>query len=384
MKKRIPTPGPTMAVLTLVPLLACARTPVDGAAAGVAAATPSAEPVSRGLDWLVRHQAPAGYWSASAFSERCGESRCDGAGKEVHDPGATGLSLLALQVAGDARHADAVARGLAYLASVQDAETGCFGVPNSHATFLYDHGIATLAVAEAVARGDDAMRGPAQRGIDFIEACRNPYKAWRYAYPPDGNNDMSVTGWMVLALKTGQSAGLEVDPAAFQGAMRLTDEMTDDETWRTGYQRRGGFSSRDVGMEERWPEASTEAMTAVGMMARLLTGEDPDESAALKGGAARLRDRLPEWDEANGTIDYSYWYYGTLAMSWIGGDGWDRWSGALAEAVERTQREDGCARGSWDPQFDPWGHAGGRVYATALLTLALAVRDEPGRWKIAG
>jgi hypothetical protein len=40
--------------------------------------------------------------------------------------------------------------------------------------------------------------------------------------------------------------------------------------------------------------------------------------------------------------------------------------------VVRHQRTDGDERGSWDP-VDSWGAEGGRVYATALLTLSLEV-----------
>src|SRR5690606_34748603 len=107
---------------------------------------------SAGADWLARHQDPQGYWSAARFAARCEGTPCGGAGQEIHDAGATGLALLALQVAGGDAHQQEVQRGLDYLLQIQDEETGCFGVPNSHSTFLYDHGIATLAVTEAVLR----------------------------------------------------------------------------------------------------------------------------------------------------------------------------------------------------------------------------------------
>ena len=35
------------------------------------------------------------------------------------------------------------------------------------------------------------------------------------------------------------------------------------------------------------------------------------------------------------------------------------------------QHTEGERAGSWDPQVDPWGHIGGRVYSTALMTLTL-------------
>jgi hypothetical protein len=67
-----------------------------------------------------------------------------------------------------------------------------------------------------------------------------------------------------------------------------------------------------------------------------------------------------------------YWHSATLAAFQVGGDLWQDWNAALKEAVVRHQRTDGDERGSWDP-VDSWGAEGGRVYATALLTLSLEV-----------
>ena len=52
---------------------------------------------------------------------------------------------------------------------------------------------------------------------------------------------------------------------------------------------------------------------------------------------------------------------------------WDRWQRQLLPAIVHHQRTDGDEVGSWDPQVDPWGDVGGRVYATAINTLSLEV-----------
>ena len=61
---------------------------------------------------------------------------------------------------------------------------------------------------------------------------------------------------------------------------------------------------------------------------------------------------------------------GTQALQQIGGAPWRDWSKALHDAVVPKQRTDGCRAGSWDP-IGCWGADGGRVYATAILVLAL-------------
>ena len=73
-----------------------------------------------------------------------------------------------------------------------------------------------------------------------------------------------------------------------------------------------------------------------------------------------------------------YWHYGTLALSMLGGAPWSAWSDALQQAVLPNQVQDGCAKGSWEP-VGPWGEDGGRIYATAMMTLALEIIAREGR-----
>ena len=57
----------------------------------------------------------------------------------------------------------------------------------------------------------------------------------------------------------------------------------------------------------------------------------------------------------------------------LGGRAWDSWQSALLEPVVGRQRRGGDEDGSWDPQVDPWGRRGGRVYSTAINALCLEV-----------
>jgi hypothetical protein len=345
---------------------------------GKVGGTASQRNVELGLDWLKRHQDPAGFWSSSDFARHCETNRCAGEGDPSLDVGVTSLALLAFLGAGNTpnvgRYQTVVRKGLKWLIARQNAENGLFGELNGHEGFLYDHALATLAMCESYGLSKwPILKEPAQRGIRMIQGARNPYAAWRYAYPPNGQNDLSVTGWMILALKSAEDFGLEVDPKAFADTRLWLDSITDENTWRAGYLTKGGYSAREPGMAERWPQEKTESMTAVAMLCRIFLGEDLDTSAALRGGADLLRKRLPEWNESEGTIDYYYWYYGSYAMYQMGGKDWDAWHGRMLEAVLKRQRQDGDEQGSWDPQYDPWGHRGGRVYSTAILTLCLEV-----------
>ena len=75
-------------------------------------------------------------------------------------------------------------------------------VERDRKTYVYNHATATLAMVEAYGRtGSPLLRPSAQKALDFIALCRNPYFAWRYGVKP-GDNDTSVTAWAVMALKS--------------------------------------------------------------------------------------------------------------------------------------------------------------------------------------
>ncbi|MSR62516.1 MAG: hypothetical protein EXS08_08730 [Planctomycetes bacterium] len=334
------------------------------------------EIVHSALEWLKRHQDPAGFWDCDGFAAQCTDDTCTGSGSAAHDVGVTGLALLCFLGAGEThlegRYRTTVKRGLQWLLEVQDEE-GCFG-PRIGQGFLYDHACAALAMAEAFGMTQaKPFRAAAQNGIAFVLRTQNPYSAWRYAAPGDGDNDTSMTGWMVMALKSAKMAGLTIDEAAFDGALAWIDQVTDPRTGRTGYTELGGPPSRLASLAARFPAENSESMTAVGLLVRIFGGRTPAQDPQLALGAARLAARLPQWSE-DGQIDFYYWYYGTLALFQLGGARWERWNEALRAAVIEHQRTDApsCARGSWDA-LDAWSTVGGRVYATALNCLSMEV-----------
>jgi hypothetical protein len=344
---------------------------------GVPGGAPPITAADAGLEWLKRHQSPDGSWDCDGFPQYGDPKRgplCDGIGAPQNDVGVSGLALLAFLGAGqthrDGVHKEAVRKGLKWLAQQQDAE-GCFGPRTGH--YTYGHGIAALAMAEAWGMTRSGIwKTPAQKGIDFILAAQNPYKAWRYDVRP-GDNDVSVTGWMAMALKSAKLAGgLLVPDEPLKAAHAFVKEMTDEESGRTGYTKKGERPVRPDGKEAAFPAEESEALTAVGMLVRVFNGEDPKQSPMLKAGAELLTKRLPVWEANSGKIDHYYWYYGTLAMFQMGGAEWNQWNAKMLDAVIRTQRTDGNFRGSWDP-VDAWGADGGRVYATAVLTMCLEV-----------
>ena len=329
------------------------------------------------LQWLKNHQSPDGRWDCDGYDAACKLNRCDGPGEATHDVGVSGLALMAFLGAGETHQSgeckETVKNGLRYLRDVQDSE-GCFG-PRTSQHFLYDHVCASLAMTEAYGMtGTRILKEPAQRGVGFILRARNPYLAWRYNVPADGDNDTSVTGWMVMALKSAKMSGLDVEKQPIQDALVWVERMTEPEFGRTGYQQRGGPPARTDDNMAKFPNSKSESLTAVGLTARIFGGRDTKSDPMIDKGADLLVKCLPKWDVDAGTIDFYYWYYGSLAMFQVGGPRWNKWNEAVKTSLLDHQRKekDRCEFGSWDP-IDPWSTDGGRVYATAINCLTMEV-----------
>jgi len=349
-------------------------------AAGGAAAE---QALKDALEWLKSHQSPNGSWDCDGFFENCGKigsTTCSGPGQPTHDVGVTALALLAFL--GDANttnegpYKDVVSQGINWLRGEQDPDTGLIGDTLSN-DFIYNHAIASLAICEAYYFSKSPLiKRVAQNAINYVQRSRNPYGAWRYAVPPIGDNDTSVTGWMIFALASAKDAGLKIDPEALVGGLNWIEEVSDPRTGRVGYDGPETLSSRTPS-NDRWPREKGEAMTAVGLLCRIFLGQDPDST--MLGGekimhkhARLIASKPPEWDEEGFGCDMYYWYYGTYAMYQMGGDYWKRWNVAMKTAVVDNQKQDGDERGSWDP-VGPWGFSGGRIYSTAVMAMGLEI-----------
>ncbi len=332
------------------------------------------------LEWLKSHQSEDGSWSSEGFMENCGKigtTTCDGPGAATHDVGVTALALLAFLGDGNTttqgEYKDVVGKGIAWLKDQQDPDTGMFGERSSH-DFIYDHALGTLAMCEAYYFSKSPLiKGTAQKAINFIFTARNPYGAWRYDVPPVGDNDTSVTGWMVFALASARDAGLEGDfKGAMDGALSFIDEVSDPASGRIGYDSFGSLSSRTPA-NEHFPREKGEAMTAVGLLCRIFLGQKPEDFPIMAKHAELIKSKPPIWDPEGFGSDFYYWYYATYALYQMGKPYWPVWEKAMKAAIVDSQRKDGDEKGSWDPQVCAWGFSGGRVYSTAIMTLCIEV-----------
>jgi hypothetical protein len=228
---------------------------------------------------------------------------------------------------------------------------------------MYSHALATIALCEAYGMtGDKGAGAAAEKALNFIQAAQNS-KTGGWRYHPGDEGDTSVTGWQLMALKSGQMAKLNVSQAAFDGVKR----------WLIAVAKAApGGGSGGSGLFSYQPDGSaTPTMSAVGLLCSqyLRAGRaDP----VMVGGVQYLMANQPEEQAQN----IYYWYYAAQVMHNMNDKDWDTWNRKLRTILVNTQIRVGCAAGSWDPDNpvrDAWGPAGGRLMLTSLSTLTLEV-----------
>lgn len=323
------------------------------------ASSESERSVKLALKWLAANQESDGRWSASrhggGFETKTAGRDREGAGARA-DTAMTGLSLLSFLASGHTHRGGeydtTVRRGLEYLIRVQRSDGGLGG---SAASFEYNycHAMATLALSEAYGMtGDSALEGPVRRAVGYTLANQNASTGgWRYN--PWDSGDTSMLGWQWMVLKSAELAGIPIPEKTRNGVIRFLGTVTSG--------AHGGLAAYRQG------EAATRPMTAEALLVRQLLGVSNESPAAREAGKYIL-EQLPGQGEDN----VYYWYYGTLAMYQMQGPYWDQWNEALQRRLVSTQRTEGPAAGSWDPDRI-WGGYGGRIYSTALSALSLEV-----------
>jgi hypothetical protein len=335
--------------------------------------------IRKGLDWLASVQREDGSW---AIFDAPGAEPAAADADRGH-VGVTSLAILSFlgggNLAAGKPDAEVVGRALGWLLA-QKSESGLLGEKE---TAVYEHAAATLALGEALlllARSD--LRPPLERAVARLERARADGQAWGYE-DGKGPSDTSHTVWVLFALASARDAGVEIDASCFDAARDWLDKMTSPETGRVGFREPGSLSERIQGVNDDFPAAAGEPLSAAAVTARLLLGSRRESDPFLVRHAALVRSKPPLWDPEGKTIDFTHWLFGSMAMHQMDegsameeGD-WERWQSALRRAVWKAQRRNGPLAGSIEP-VDAWCHGGGRVYATAMVLLAL---ETPARHK---
>ncbi|MDP7276957.1 MAG: hypothetical protein QF363_15860 [Planctomycetaceae bacterium] len=320
----------------------------------------SEEAVNRGLVWLAAHQDKNGHWSLNQFQTQCKgkHPNCSGAGRVHSNTAATGMALLPFLAAGhthrSGRFQQVVEKGVNWLASQQKANGDLLSTGDSAHAQMYSHGIAAIALCEAYGMTEDPKLKPAaEKSLDFIVKAQNQSTGgWRYR--PGEAGDTSVVGWQMMALKSGEMAGLTIPPRS----IALLDK------WLKRVE-----GNKPVGGQFGYTNSSVRpSMTAEGLLCLQFMGVDRNDPR-MRAGADYLLKNLPRSNQKNSSY---YWYYATQVMYHMQGKYWEAWNEPLRKQLVSTQKTSGQMAGTWDPA-DNWENQGGRIYATAMKLLVLEV-----------
>lgn len=324
--------------------------------------------VLSGLGWLKRHQFPKGYWSLRGPNFRDGATGVD----NWH--AATGMALLAFQGHGNTcergEFQETVRKGWSWLLP-QQLEDGSFYKDEPQHRF-YTQGICTIAICELYAMTKDAdtkakLKISAQKAIDFCVANQTKTGGWKYGYN-DVQSDVSVTGWIVMALHSGRIAGLHVPQETLDRVSDFLDDVAEAGS-KYPYEKDGHV---------------TRSMTAEALLCRQFLGWSRDDERLVRG-VNWLVDpenlvnftRRDEMNRSN-PRDVYYWYYATQALHHFQGRQWKTWNDVMKQKVceNQNRRKGDRNEGSWDPynpSRDAYAAEGGRLYVTCLSIYMLEV-----------
>jgi hypothetical protein len=320
--------------------------------------------VTAALQWLSRHQAPHGGWTFQ-HNVICNDS-CGDPGQQsfwTSYNAATALGLLPFMGAGqthvEGQFKEVVFRGLRFL--IQNADKGTVrGLPvldlrDKNGT-MYSHGLAAIALCEAYAMtGDPELAGPAQWALNFIALAQSNDGGWRYEFQQASGGDTSVTGWMVMALKSGHMGHLVIPPTTITGAMLFLDKVASNSgAWY-------GYAAQEADLNH--------SCTAIGLLCRMYTGWDKTHPGIVSGVAAISSAGVNR-------RDIYYDYYAAQLLRHYGGPEWDKFNTELRDWLVQTQSQRAGEKGSWYfrdsvPHRGP--KEGGRLASTALATMILEV-----------
>ena len=288
------------------------------------------------LRWLKEHQNKDGSWGGAEAISALGLLSFLGHGEtpDSEEFGAT------------------VTKAITYAVST----VGSDGYIKSHN--MYCQGAVTLALSEAYGMTQSpVVKEPLERLINgILEAQKvkktnpNDQGGWRYT-PQDLSADTSVTGWLVMGLKSARIAGLQVPDEAYQKASKYLWNM---------YDPAGGFGYSTPGR--------TANMTAVGVLCQVFLGHG--DNPKIKKSLDFIKQQKVDWGKDSGFGLYG-WYYMTQAMFQGGGAYWEYWNKQIRDTLVKAQATDG----HWDA---PGGgksreNTFGPVYSTTLCCLSLEV-----------
>lgn len=193
--------------------------------------------IDKGLEYLSRYQGANGSWSSSQGA----------------DPAVTSLCVMAFMsaghVPGEGKFGVNVDKGVRFVLD-QQQRNGLIGSLAMGQLEMYQHGICTLMLAEAVGMLPDRKEAKRLRE-KLVMAVEVILKAqvrngedrggWRYTMR-SFDSDISVTGWQIMALRAAKNVGCDVPSEHIDQAIGYIKRCRDPFSGGYKYQRFGSVT----------------------------------------------------------------------------------------------------------------------------------------------
>ena len=271
-------------------------------------------------------------------------------------------------VEGDSVKPGVLTRARNFLISTSSKIPGREGYLAAGGGRMYEHGMATLALAEMYGMDPDPeLEAKLRLAVNLIlrSQGRQPIAVkpgekprflggWNYE-PTAVNGDLSVSVMQIVALRAASNAEVPVPEERIQMAIEYVKQKANP----------GG-----PGFGYNGPNAGTPQTSAAGCLSLQLLGryDDPQIPKTLDWLAASVK---PTWKASGASYFYYFHYYAMQAFYQHGGKQWNEWHAGVRETLLKNQNKDG----SWDApdgaevSIDPTT----KTYTTAMATLVLNI-----------
>ena len=332
--------------------------------------------VERGLEWLATQQ------------------KADGSFKSIEtgQPAVTALCVMAFLAQGkttsDREYGPVISKAIDFICA-QQKRNGLLSAISPNAVpiprgsvaqheqltpAIYNHAIGSLALAEAYGQctGEQSKRvaGVVEKALSATLEMQSWRKhrrdkgGWRYLCKPHPeDSDLSVTGWMVMFLRSARNAGFDVPTESVDKAVAYMESCFQKQTGTFCY-------------VSRYPKSVTRAMVGAGVLAMAHAGKHKSEMAKKASDYILKCDFTKFNHEPQCQVTWlnDRYNYGvflcTQAMYQQGGEYWQQFYPPVVEAILGAQDADG----SWPPE--PRDKEFGNCYTTSLCVLSLSVSDQ--------
>lgn len=288
----------------------------------------------------------------------------DGSWDPSHPVAMTGLALLAYlghcETPQSKKYGDTVLKAITYLVNngVQNKDGRLTNKPADSIQWVYDHGIATYALAESYTFCSKLninipdLKKVTQEAGDLVMEGQAESGSWNYKYSPSPTSgDNSVGFWQIQAMKACKHTGLWKD-SEFKKHSRKALEWLEK------------VQGPDGAIGYRNDPTRSPGLTGGGVLAFQMW--DDSNSRAVKKGVKWISENV-KFDFPGESSNLYYHYYFMQAMMNYGGKEWDQHNELVRDPLIKAQNPDG----SWSQRMSH-GPINDHM-ATCLATMMLEV-----------